>query len=89
MSETRLETFSSAVGIVMGMGSPKKKLYRENQREADGRNPEANEKLCPPKTKKKGQSTQESMAAGGTKMTERQIYKREQSVYEGKMILGS
>lgn len=84
MSETRLETFSSAMAIVMGMEVSKEDLCGTEPKKADGRTRGANEKFCSPK--KEGQSPRES---GGTKMTERQIYKREQSVYEAKMILES
>lgn len=82
MSETHRETFSSAVAIVMGMEVSKEDLCGTDPKKVDGRTRGANEKFCPPETKKRAKpSPRES---GGTKMTERQIYKREQSVYEPK-----
>lgn len=80
MSETHRETFSSAVAIVMGMEVSKEDLCGTEPKKVDGRTRGANEKFCPPETKKEGQTK----SSGGTKMTERQIYKREQSVYEPK-----
>lgn len=56
MSETRLETFSSALAIVMGMEVSKEDLCGTEPKKADGRTQGTNEKFCPPETKKEGQT---------------------------------